>query len=257
MSDNFALVVENLSLRFGGLQVLHDVTLPFAAGEITGLIGPNGAGKTSFFNCLTGHYKPSEGTVRLAGETINVRSITQRAAMGIARTFQHAALSPELNLVENVVVGLNTIRRSGWLDALLPLPGSLSDRKEALEQAFAALDAVGLADKADQLASIAAPGVMRLTELARAAASGPKVVLLDEPAAGLNSGETAELARMIAALRSADRVIVVVEHDMDLIMSVCDRIHVLNFGHVVTSGTPSEIQADPRVAEIYLGASDE
>lgn len=257
MSNEFALAVRNLSLRFGGLQVLHDVTLPFAAGGITGLIGPNGAGKTSFFNCLTGHYRPSEGVVMLAGETLNTRPTAERARMGIARTFQHAALSPELTLAENVVVGLNTTRRSGWLDALLPLPAALSDRAEAMDRAVAALDAVGLADKADLPASVAAPGVMRLAELARAAVSKPRVVLLDEPAAGLNPAETAELSRMILALRSPDRVIVVVEHDMDLIMSVCDRIHVLNFGVVVTSGTPDEIQADPRVAEIYLGASDE
>lgn len=257
MSEAATLLTSQVDLSFGGLHVLKDVSLSFRPGEITGLIGPNGAGKSSFFNCLTGHYRPSRGTVSFDGEAINAVPTVQRARRGIVRTFQHAALCPELSLLENVIVGLNTTRRSGWLDALLPLPARFTDRAQARDAAMAALDLVGLGHRADQAAAIAAPGVMRLVELARASVGSPRVILLDEPAAGLNSTETAELAAIIQHLRSPDRVIVVVEHDMDLIMGICDRIHVLNFGAVVASGTPAEIQRNPRVAEIYLGSSDD
>lgn len=256
MSEAATLLTNQVDLSFGGIQVLKDVSLSFRPGEITGLIGPNGAGKTSFFNCLTGHYRPSRGTVSFGNEVLNAVSTVQRARRGIVRTFQHAALCAELTLLENVMVGLNTSRNSGWLDALLPLPPRLSDRGQARSTALAALDLVGLGERANLPAEIAAPGVMRLVELARASAGAPRVILLDEPAAGLNSTETAELAGMIQQLRTPDRAIVVVEHDMELIMGICDRVHVLNFGSVVASGTPEEIQKDPRVAEIYLGSSD-
>jgi len=256
MSDT-TLVTERLDLSFGGLQVLKDVSLDFRPGEITGLIGPNGAGKTSFFNCLTGHYRPSRGSVTYDGEVLNAVPTVGRARRGIVRTFQHAALCLELSFIENVVVGLNTTRKSGWLDALLPLPSTMSDRRLAEERAREALRLVGLADRADLPTKTAAPGVMRLIELARASVSEPRVILLDEPAAGLNSRETAELSNMILQLRSPERVIVVVEHDMELIMGICDRIHVLNFGEVVASGAPEQIQRDPRVAEIYLGSNDD
>ncbi|MGB3069219.1 MAG: ABC transporter ATP-binding protein [Ottowia sp.] len=256
MSDSFALQTRTLDLRFGGNQVLSQVSLGFRAGEITGLIGPNGAGKTSFFNCLSGHYQPTGGDVLFNGQSMNKVSTVQRSRRGLVRSFQHAALCSEMTLVENVMVGLNTTRRSGWLDALLPLPSWWSDREEAKSAGRRALDLVGLGALADLPTAVAAPGVKRLVELARAAVSDPRVILLDEPAAGLNSSETADLARVIKQLRDKDRVILVVEHDMDLIMNVCDRIHVLNFGQVVASGTPPEIQSDARVAEIYLGSPD-
>jgi branched-chain amino acid transport system ATP-binding protein len=256
MSSAAALTTEHVDLSFGGNEVLKDLSLSFQPGEITGLIGPNGAGKTSFFNCLTGHYRPSRGRIKLGDETINAVPTVGRARRGIVRTFQHAALCSELTLLENVIVGLNTSRRSGWVDAILPLPSRLSDREGARSAGLAALDRVGLRDRAEVRADVAAPGVMRLVELARASVGDPKVILLDEPAAGLNSTETAELSGMIRRLRSPERVVIVVEHDMELIMGICDRIHVLNFGAAVASGTPTEIQRDPRVAEIYLGSSD-
>lgn len=256
MTESFALQTTRLDLSFGGNHVLKQVSLGFSSGEITGLIGPNGAGKTSYFNCLSGHYQPTAGEVSYDGKPLSKLSTVQRSRNGLVRTFQHAALCSEMTLLENVVVGLNTTRRSGWADALLPLPPALSDREEVRAAARAALELVGLGAMAELSTTVAAPGVMRLVELARAAVSNPKVILLDEPAAGLNSSETADLARVIKQLRNKDRVILVVEHDMDLIMAVCDRIHVLNFGAVVASGTPSEIQQDACVAEIYLGSAD-
>ncbi len=257
MSDTATLRVESGDLSFGGLQVLKNVSLSFKPGEITGLIGPNGAGKTSFFNCLTGHYHLSRGTVSYGSEELNDVSTVGRARRGLKRTFQHAALCSELTLLENVMVGLNTTRRSGWLDALLPLPPMWTDRSQARDRAMKALEFVGLGAQAETVAATAAPGVLRLVELARASVGDAPVILLDEPAAGLNLSETAELARIIKRLRMDDRVIVVVEHDMELIMGICDCIHVLNFGEVVASGTPAEVQSDPRVAEIYLGSSDD
>ncbi|WP_108663235.1 ABC transporter ATP-binding protein [Acuticoccus kandeliae] len=255
MSDQTCLATQNVSLSFGGLTVLKDVSLQFLPGEVTGLIGPNGAGKTSFFNCLTGHYRPVSGRIVFGGEDLTNIPTEGRARRGIARTFQHAALSPELTLLENVVVGLNMRRSTGWLDALLPLPAIWTDRDEARARAREALRSVGLADRENVLAGEAAPGVMRLVELARARVGEPRAILLDEPAAGLNSAETAACGEVVTMLRAPDRAVVIVEHDMELIMSVCDRIHVLNFGEVVASGTPGEIQRDPKVAEIYLGAS--
>lgn len=252
-----ALTVEHIDLRFGGVQVLNDVTLDFQPGHITGLIGPNGAGKTSFFNCLSGHYRPSKGEIKLGSEVMTNVPTDGRSKRGIVRTFQHAALSNEMTLIENVMVGLNADRRSGWIDAILPMPGFLSDRSSARDQAMTALDSVGLAAYANLRTSEAAPGLLRLVEIARACIGSPRVLLLDEPAAGLNPSETVELSKMIMNLRSPDRMIIVVEHDMDLIMEICDRIHVLNFGTVVTSGTPLEIQKDKRVAEVYLGGGDE
>lgn len=256
MAESFALQTTCLDLSFGGNHVLRQLSLGFRSGEITGLIGPNGAGKTSYFNCLSGHYQPTGGEMSYDGSPLSRLSTVQRSRKGIVRTFQHAALCSEMTLIDNVVVGLNTNRRSGWLDALLPLPARLSDREEAKAAAQRALELVGLGSMSELSTAVAAPGVMRLVELARAVVSNPKVILLDEPAAGLNSSETEDLARVIKQLCSKDRVILVVEHDMDLIMNVCDRIHVLNFGSVVASGTPLEIQQDARVAEIYLGSDD-
>jgi len=251
------LVVEQLALAFGGVRVLQDIALELRAGEITGLIGPNGAGKTSFFNCLTGLYAPQQGRIRLGGLQLERVPPAGRAALGFSRSFQHVALCPELSVVENVMIGLDRQSRAGWLDAFLPLPRGRAERAANRERALAALSRVGLAEVADRSPTELPPGVLRLTEIARAIVGAPRVLLLDEPAAGLNSVETRDLADALKRLRAPELVLVVVEHDMDLIMEVCDTIHVLNVGRLLASGTPAAVRANPEVVRVYLGDDDD
>jgi branched-chain amino acid transport system ATP-binding protein len=255
--ESGALVVEQLALSFGGNQVLRDVGVRLEAGEITGLIGPNGAGKTSFFNCLTGLYAPQRGSIRFGGADLTRVPPTGRAARGFSRSFQHVALCPELTIAENVMIGLDREARAGWLDAFLPLSGGRAERQRHRETAVGALARLGIAHVADELPAQLPPGVLRLAEIARAIAGSPRVLLLDEPAAGLNSVETRDLANALKKLRGPDIVLVVVEHDMDLIMDVCDTIHVLNVGRLLASGSPAQIRANADVVRVYLGEEDE
>ncbi|WP_321933482.1 ABC transporter ATP-binding protein [Paraburkholderia sp. J8-2] len=252
-----ALVVDNLVLSFGGNEVLRDVGVRLEAGEITGLIGPNGAGKTSFFNCLTGLYVPQRGSIRFGGEDMTRVPPTGRAARGFSRSFQHVALCPELTIAENVMIGLQRGAAAGWLDAFLPLSRGRAERARHREMALAALARLGIEPVADSLPAQLPPGVLRLAEIARAIAGSPRVLLLDEPAAGLNSLETRDLANALKKLRGPELVLVVVEHDMDLIMDVCDTIHVLNVGRVLASGSPAQIRANADVVRVYLGEDDE
>ncbi|CAM4146687.1 ABC transporter ATP-binding protein [Bordetella muralis] len=251
------LVVEDLSLSFGGIQVLQHVGMRLLPGEITGLIGPNGAGKTSFFNCLTGLYCPQQGSILLGEEHLEKMGPTERAALGFSRSFQHVALCPELSVVENVMIGLDREASAGWLDAFLPLPKGKKENALHRERALAALDRLGVAHVADVMPAELPPGVLRLAEIARAIAAHPRVLLLDEPAAGLNSVETADLASALKKLRAPGLVLVVVEHDMDLIMEVCDTIHVLNVGRVLASGSPEQIRGNRDVVRVYLGDEDD
>ncbi len=252
-----ALVVENLSLSFGGNQVLHDIAMNLAPGEITGLIGPNGAGKTSFFNCLTGLYTPQKGSIRFGDIQLKGVAPTGRAALGFSRSFQHVALCPELSVIENVMIGLDRQSSSGWLDAFLPLPKGRFERQRNHGLALAALGRLGIAQVADESPTQLPPGMLRLAEIARAIAGSPRVLLLDEPAAGLNSVETRDLSDALKKLRSPQMVLVVVEHDMDLIMEVCDTIHVLSVGRLLASGHPEHIRSNPEVVRVYLGDDDE
>lgn len=255
--DALALVVEDLSLSFGGNKVLHDIAMRLEPGEITGLIGPNGAGKTSFFNCLTGLYAPQQGKIGLGATRLENVAPTGRAALGFSRSFQHVALCPELTVVENVMIGLDRQSSANWLDAFLPLARGRTEREANRRQALAALTRLGIAQVADASPLQLPPGLLRLAEIARAIAGEPRVLLLDEPAAGLNSIETHDLSTALKSLRSPQLVLVVVEHDMDLIMDVCDTIHVLNAGRVLASGRPSQIQANAEVVRVYLGDDDE
>ncbi|MET0543490.1 MAG: ABC transporter ATP-binding protein [Variovorax sp.] len=252
-----ALSVEHLSLSFGGVKVLQDLELQIRPGEVTGLIGPNGAGKTSFFNCLTGLYAASEGRLRLGSTSIERMAPAHRAELGFSRSFQHVALCPELTVVENVMIGLNRGSRAGWLDAFLPLPVGLKEREAHEREARDALVRLGIGDAADQWPAELSPGVLRLVEIARAIVGNPRVLLLDEPAAGLNAVETRELSRVLKRLRSPGLILLVVEHDMDLIMDVCDTIHVLNVGRLLASGDPEAIRRDPEVVRVYLGDDED
>ncbi|MCM8737678.1 ABC transporter ATP-binding protein [Azospirillum sp. A1-3] len=252
-----ALTATGIELSFGGLSVLRGLDLEFRPGEITGLIGPNGAGKTSLFNCLTGAYRPQRGAIALGGRPLNGLPPAARAEHGVLRSFQTVALCPDLTVVENVMMGVARNHHAGWLNAFLPLPRGRRERSAMRVAAEAALDEFGLKDVADRYPAQLPPGNQRLVEIARAIAGRPSVLLLDEPAAGLNNSETRDLTKTLQRLASPDLVMVVVEHDMDLVMTVSDRIYVLNFGQFVACGTPREVRDNPDVVRIYLGSDDD
>ena len=248
---------EGIALSFGGIKVLKGLDVEFRAGEITGLIGPNGAGKTSLFNCLTGAYIPQGGTITYAGDSLDGLPPAARASRGIVRSFQHVALSPDLTVLENVMIGVARNFHAGWLNAFLPLPKGKAERAAMKKEAERALAELGLADVGHKMPGELPPGMLRLVEIARAIVGWPQVLLLDEPAAGLNNSETRDLMRSLRKLASPDLVMVVVEHDMDLVMSICDRIYVLNFGEFVACGTPAEVRGNEDVVRIYLGSDDD
>lgn len=252
-----ALRGQGIALSFGGIEVLKGLDVEFRAGEITGLIGPNGAGKTSLFNCLTGAYSPQKGTITYAGQSLDGLSPSARASRGIVRSFQHVALSPDLTVLENTMIGVARNHHAGWLHAFLPTRRGRAEIAQMRAEAEAALTSLGLAQVADKLPAELPPGTLRLVEIARAIVGKPSVLLLDEPAAGLNNAETRDLMHSLRALSSPDLVMVVVEHDMDLVMSICDRIYVLNFGAFVACGSPAEVRADEDVVRIYLGSDDD
>ena len=248
-----ALIANGISLAFGGLQVLSDVSMTLRPGVITGLIGPNGAGKTSLFNCLTGLYQGQRGQSSFAGTTLNGLGPAQRAALGITRSFQNLAMCPDLSLLENVLIGLTLKRRLGWFSAFVPIPAQRIEQQDAERRAMAALNELGIASSAYDKPSDLSPGTLRLAEIARAIASEPKAILLDEPAAGLNAVETRDLMRALKRLMRPDLVLLIVEHDMDLVMELCEQIYVLNFGRMIANGPPAEIRKQPDVIRVYLG----
>ncbi|MET3599839.1 ABC transporter ATP-binding protein [Martelella mangrovi] len=254
---NKALRGDGISLSFGGINVLKDLDVEFRAGEITGLIGPNGAGKTSLFNCMTGAYRPQGGAITYAGQSLDGLPPAARAGKGIVRSFQHVALSPDLTVLENVMVGVARNYHAGWAHAFLPTARGRNEMAAMREAAMAALAELGLTQAVDKMPSQLPPGMLRLVEIARAIVGKPDVLLLDEPAAGLNNSETRDLMRSLKRLVSPDLVMVVVEHDMDLVMSICDRIYVMNFGALVTCGAPAEVRENEDVIRIYLGSDDD
>jgi branched-chain amino acid transport system ATP-binding protein len=251
------LRAEGLDLSFGAHQVLHDVDIELEPGQITGLIGPNGAGKTSLFNCLTGLYRPQRGRILFGGVAVQKFPPDRRAGLGISRSFQHMALCPDLTVLENVMVGLTLRRSSGWAGAFLPLPAARAEDATAKKKSLSALSSLGIASAAATMPAELPPGTLRLVEIARAMVGEPRALLLDEPAAGLNAAETRDLMLALQRLLHPDLVVVVVEHDMDLIMQLCDQIYVLNFGRVIAHGAPSEVRSDPEVIRIYLGDGDD
>ncbi len=257
MSD--LLTVEDLTRNFGGLAAVSNVTLRLGRGELVGLIGPNGAGKTTVFNLLTGVYPPSAGTITFAREGRGPVSIGGRrpyaiCRAGVGRTFQNIRLFKDLTVLDNVVIALQQNRRYPLLSSFLRLPPFATQEAEIHAASLDLLRIMGLADKAGELARNLPYGDQRHLEIARALATEPTLLLLDEPAAGMNPAETAQLTGLIARLRDEFALtILLIEHDMSLVMKICERIYVLDHGIVIASGTPAEVRANPRVVEAYLG----
>jgi branched-chain amino acid transport system ATP-binding protein len=254
--------VRNVTLRFGGVTSLDDVSLQMRRGEILAVIGPNGAGKTSLFNSLTGVYTPQEGEILVAArpgdEPVSVvgRKTHLVNHLGVARTFQNIRLFPALTALENVKVGVETRQKAGPISAMLGLPWQRREERESTQAAFDLLGRVGLAHRANELAGSLPYGEQRRLEIARALGTNPGVILLDEPAAGTNPVEKRELAALIRQINADGVGVLLIEHDMKLVMSVADRIVVLNFGQRIAEGTPEQIQRDPAVVAAYLGTSE-
>ena len=255
-AEHEGLVVADVTVRFGGIVALDGAELRARVGEITGLIGPNGAGKTTLFNCLTGIYRAQSGSIRWRGQELLGMHPHQVATQGISRTFQNLALFPRLTVRENVIVGLHRVRKSDWVSNAVRAPWVLKEERRVRAQADAALEEVGLSNVAGRPAAGLPFGTLKRVELARAVASGPQLLLLDEPAAGLAHGEVDDLMGLVRQLRDAHELtVVLVEHHMGLVMRLCDHITVLNFGRTIADGPPGKVGADPAVIEAYLGAA--
>ncbi|MFH9721537.1 ATP-binding cassette domain-containing protein [Streptomyces sp. NPDC017254] len=246
------LDARGVTMRFGGLTAVRDVNLTVNSGEIVGLIGPNGAGKTTFFNCLTGLYVPTEGEVRYKGKVLPPTSYKVTDA-GIARTFQNIRLFHNMTVLENVLVGRHTRMKQGLWSALLRLPGFRKAEAEASERAMELLEFIGLQDKAQHLAKNLPYGEQRKLEIARALASDPGLILLDEPTAGMNPQETRAAEELIFAIRDMGVAVLVIEHDMRFIFNLCDRVAVLVQGQKLIEGDSQTVQSDERVIAAYLG----
>ena len=248
------LEVKQLTKHFGGLTAAGDVTLELNEGELVGLIGPNGAGKTTLFNLLTGVYEPSEGTVTLDGHLLNGKTPYKIASLGLSRTFQNIRLFKDLTVLENVLIAFSNHHKQHVLASFLRLPAFYKNEEELKSKALDLLKIFDLDGDADTLAKNLAYGQQRRLEIVRALATEPKILFLDEPAAGMNPQETAELTELIRRIKDEFKItIMLIEHDMNLVMEVTERIYVLEYGRLIAHGTPDEIKNNKRVIEAYLG----
>ena len=252
------LEARKLSLSFGGLRAVNEFSLALGASDLAGLIGPNGAGKTTVFNLLTGVYQPDEGDVLVAGKRVNGKKPSQIAAAGLARTFQNIRLFGELSVLDNVRTAAGVRTRSGLWRSLFRTPLYLAEERAVTERSLELLDIMGIAHRRDEQARSLPYGDQRRLEIARALATEPRVLLLDEPVAGMNSSEKVEMRGLIQTLRKQfDLAILLIEHDMGLVMDICEHITVLDHGMTIAAGQPSEIQSNPAVIEAYLGAPED
>ena len=250
------LEVKTLNKRFGGLQAVGDVSFSVPEGSIKALIGPNGAGKTTLFNLLSGVIPPDAGTIRFHDAEIQGMQPYQVAAQGISRTFQHIRLFTHMTALENIMIGRHMHSRTGFLAGMLSLPWTRREEKAVRERSLEVLAFLGMADVADTEATSLPYGRQRMLELGRALACEPKLLLLDEPAAGLNMRETAEMGRLITKIRDTGKTVLLVEHDMSLVMNISDEIVVLSYGQKIADDRPLAIQKNPEVIKIYLGEED-
>ena len=250
------LDVRNLGIDFGGLTAVDGFNITIGPTEISGLIGPNGAGKTTIFNLLTGVYQPTRGSILIKGIDTKGMPTYKVNKLGIARTFQNIRLFSDMTALDNVKVGMHNEMKCSFVASLLRLPSYYKAEKKANEKAMELLEFMGLGDIADQKAGSLPYGVQRRLEICRALASNPAIILLDEPAAGMNPSETTELMHQIRRIRDTFQIaIFLIEHDMNLVMNVCEAIAVVSYGKIIAKGTPDEIKNDPAVIEAYLGRS--
>jgi branched-chain amino acid transport system ATP-binding protein len=250
------LEVSGVSKRFGGLQAVKAVSFRVEKGTIKAVIGPNGAGKTTLFNIVSGFLAPDAGTITFRGEPVQGSPPHRVSARGLARTFQHIKLFARMSALENVMVGRHVRSRAGFVAGMLHLPFTWSEEREVRARSLDLLDFLGIASLAGAEATILSYGQQRAVELARALASEPEMLLLDEPAAGLNMRETADLAQLIRRIRERGVTVLIVEHDMSLVMSISDEVIVLSYGEKIADGDPRSVQRDADVIRVYLGEED-